>query len=360
MKKKVVFILPSLGVGGAENMVAQLATNLDKNLFEVTVISIRSAEDTIIEEKLIRNSVKISFLNHNISPNLKGMLITWNELNRIKPDIIHTHLSAFIYTVPWIFLRGKKILHTIHSRPKYEFSRKLRIIMKMLYSLKKAVPIAISATIAKETKELYNIKKSELQVIYNPVDLSIYNKGIVSGKKNHQNITFINVARFNAVKNQEMLVEAFAKVRKHINNVNLVFVGDGELRNMIEKKVHNYGLNDEVVFTGNIQNVADKLRLADIFVLPSRYEGLPLTILEAMASGLPIVATNIGGIPDIVKGNGLLFEENDIDSMVEAMSRLALDAKLRNYMGEMSIKYVKPYNIDSIVDQYQCLYKRYC
>jgi L-malate glycosyltransferase len=358
-KKRIAIVVLSLGVGGAENMVAQLAANIDKNKFEVFVISMHSPEGTIIEKRIAENRVNVSFLHHDTAPSVSALLKLYKQLNQIKPDIVHTHMSAFLYTLPWTFLNRKKILHTIHNRPIYEFSQKLRSIMKALYKMNKAVPIAISDTIAKETKDVYKIKEDQIEVIYNPVDIGRYNKSSIKKKKG-ENVTFINVARFTSVKNQSLLIDAFSKVREQIKNVKLILVGDGELRKTIEKKVAQNGLSDAVEFTGNIQNVAEKLRSADAFVLPSRYEGLPLTILEAMASGLPIIATNVGGVPDIVKDNGILFKDNDLDGLVAAMLKLAQDMKVREEMGEKSNLYVGKFDVKTIADQYQLLYERYC
>lgn len=358
-RKRIAFVVLSLGVGGAENMVAQLATNIDKNHFDVYVISMHSPQGTIIEKKFAENSINVWFLNHDTAPNLSALFKIYKQLNKIKPDIVHTHLSAFIYTLPWIFLNRKKILHTIHNRPIYEFSPKLRSNIKILYQMNKAIPIAISDTIAKEVKDLYKIKEDQIEVIYNPVDISIYNKNSIKKKKN-DDVTFINVARFTSVKNQSLIIDAFSKVQEQINNIKLILVGDGELRNAVEKKAAQNGLSDVVEFTGNIQNVAEKLRSSDVFVLPSRYEGLPLTILEAMATGLPIIATNVGGVPDIVKDNGVLFKDNDLNGLVAAMLKLAQDIKLREEMGKKSIKYVEKFDVKSITNQYQLLYERYC
>lgn len=359
MRKRIAIVVLSLGVGGAENMVAQLAANIDKNKFAVYVISMHSPEGTIIEEKFAENRINVRFLNHDTAPNVKALFKIYRELNKIQPDIVHTHLSAFIYTLPWIFLNRKKILHTIHNRPIYEFSHKLRRIIKALYRMNKAIPIAISDTIAKEVKDVYKIKEDRIEVIYNPVDISIYNKNSIN-KKNSADVTFINVARFTSIKNQSLLIDAFSKVREQIKNVKLILVGDGELRNAVEKKVIQNGLSEVVEFTGNVQNVAEKLRLSDIFILPSRYEGLPLTILEAMAAGLPIIATNVGGVPDIVKDNGVLFKDNDLNGLVAAMLKLTQDSRLRAEMGEQSVKDVEKFDVKSIAGQYQLLYERYC
>ena len=359
MRKRIAIVVLSLGVGGAENMVAQLAANIDKNKFDVYVISMHSPEGTIIEKKMAESRINVSFLHHDTAPNVKALLRLYKRLNQIKPDIVHTHMSAYIYTLPWIFLKRKKILHTIHNRPIYEFSSKLRSNIKILYRMNKAVPIAISDTIAKEAKDLYKIKEDQIEVIYNPVDISKYNKSSIKKKKSDP-VTFINVARFTDVKNQSLLIDAISKVREQINDVKLLLVGDGELRNAVERKVVQNGLSDIVEFTGNIPNVAEKLSSADVFVLPSRYEGLPLTILEAMASGLPIIATNVGGVPDIVKDNGVLFKDNDLNGLVAAMVNLAQDRKVREEMGIKSIQYVEKFDVQSIVNQYQLVYERYC
>lgn len=355
---KVAIIVPSLMTGGAENMASQLATHINKKKFCIELLILAAPTGTALE-KIIRDmGVKTVYFNKNLGFNLKTILKMYQYLNQFNPDVIHTHLSGCIYAIPWALIHGIKILHTIHSRPIYEGYGIIRRILKYLYHLKQAIPIAISDTIAKETIELYGVTPQMVETVYNPVDILKFSK-VLGARVRKDEIIFANVARFSPPKNQMVLVESFCRVSKEIPTAKFVLIGDGETKSLVEERVKELKLEDKVEFTGNISNIPQRLANADIFVLPSQYEGLPLTILEAMAAGLPIIATRVGGIPDVVKENGILVEVGDIEGLTGAMIRLARDKILREKMGAISRLEAQKYDLTEICTQYEQLYKKY-
>ncbi|WP_137743702.1 glycosyltransferase [Robertmurraya siralis] len=354
-KRKVAIVVPSFVIGGAEKMVYQLAAALDRNEFVLKLISLSPPQYTFFEEELQKQGLDLVFLNNRGKLSLKTVALVWRELSKFKADIVHTHLHAFLYVFPWVCTHSASMLQTIHSTPKVEFSSKLIFLMERLYKLKKAIPVAISSTIRKEASELYKLPLDEVELVYNPVQLVKYRETSFSNEA----ITYINVARLEPIKNHKLLLQAFSIINRELPQASLILVGDGKEKKTLEENAVELGIKDKVVFTGNVSNVEDYLARSDIFVLTSIYEGLPLAILEAMASGLPIIATNVGGIADVIKGNGLLVESGDLLALSDGMLELARDKEKRVQMSKCSKENVKAYDVAIVAQKYGELYKKY-
>lgn len=355
---KVAIIIPTLDTGGAENMVAQLAASIDQTLFQTELLVMSAPNGSIVEKRIKNSDVKMTYFNKSLGFNIGTLIKIYKHLNKFNPDIIHTHLSACVYAAPWAVFNKKLILHTIHSRPVYEARGLIRKVLKSLYRRKLAVPVAISDIITLETIELYGLQPCEVKTIYNPVDVARFSSKRKQ-KTTQAGVIFVNVARFSQQKNHLGLIDAFNQVCKSKPNTKLVLIGDGELRKEAEERVERFGLLGKVEFTGNVLDIPERLAMADVFVLPSHYEGLPLTILEAMAAGLPVIATAVGGVPDIVKGNGLLVEAGNTKELADAMLSLAGNEELRDAMGEIAIADVQKFDILEVKVQYEQLYKKY-
>ena len=356
MKTRVAIVLPYFGRGGAENMVSRLAAHLELNRVEAEVICIYGEpQNNILEQNVLQHGVPIKYIHKRKGFSLNALKKLNQELSRFKPQIVHTHLSACVYCVPWILSHRAVMLHTIHSMPSYELVRPKRMIMAMMYRTKKAVPVAISHEIQKLTKEFYKCKNS-VELIYNPVDI---NRFASVPKMVHDKYTLVSAGRLSIAKNQMLLLHAFEQILLDNKNVQLFILGDGLLREELEKYVHEKKLEDYVHLEGNVDNVEQYFARADVFVLSSNYEGLPLVILEAMAAGLPIISTNVGGVKDIVTDNGILVEPNCQEALSKAIMSLADDVKLRLQMGRRSYDNVQQFDSKQIADGYIDLYQKY-
>ncbi|NLY08801.1 MAG: glycosyltransferase family 4 protein [Tissierellia bacterium] len=353
---RLAIVVPSLVTGGAENMAAQLAAAIDKNRFYVELLVMSSPKGTNIEKTVKDAGVKTVYFNKELGFSIKTLWEVYKYLNQFKPDVIHTHLSGFVYAIPWALLHGVTLLHTIHNRPIYEARGNIRRVLKFLYKKRRAIPVAISSTIAKETVALYNISSNMVETIFNPVDVARFAR---YKKRTHENqVVFVNVARFSPQKNQTGLVEAFSCVNNELPNARLVFIGDGELKKDVEKKVEQLGLKDKVNFTGNVADIPQRLARADVFVLPSHYEGLPMSILEAMAAGLPCIASKIRGNTELIEDGkgGFLFEPTDIDGFAEAINTLSENENLRKKMGVNNLETIKNFDIENIKNEMKTIY----
>jgi len=352
---KLAMIVPSLSVGGAENMAAQLAAQIDKRQFDVKLLVLSSKQETHITRFPDEHNIDIVYFDKSLGVNYTLILKMYKYLSTYKPDVIHTHMHAFAYVFPWVLLHRIKMLHTVHSRPIFELSHKSKKLIKILYKLKKAIPVAISKQIGDELKDLYSV--NSIETIYNPVNISRFE--VSNRDYNKDNPVFITVGRLEKVKNQSLLLRGFSRVVKEYPEVKLLIAGDGLQKEKLQALTKSLQIANSIQFLGIVSNAEKYLQNADVFVLTSEYEGLPLTILEAMSSGLPIISTNVGGAKDVVTDNGILIECDDEVALAEGMVSLIKNKELRKIYGCNSMKNVQPFDINNITNQYQSLYLKY-
>lgn len=356
MKTKVAIVLPYFGSGGAENMVSRLASNLNLNEVDAEVIAVYgNPQNNRLEREVIEHGVPIRYMHKGLGFSFKAMLNVYKELNRFSPDVVHTHLSGCIYSSLWILTHTKKMLHTIHNMPLHEFGKAKRTVMSILYVTGKAIPVAISDEILHLIGNTYKTKY-DAELIYNPVDIKRFSQ---VKKVPHEEFVIVNVGRLEPQKNHKMLVDAFECAHRRIPNMRLKILGDGPLRSDLQNYINLKELNQWITLDGRVENVEDYLAGADLFALSSDYEGLPLSILEAMAAGLPIVTTNVGGVSDIVTDNGKLVEKGNVDAFAAAIQQLVVNRELRDIYAENSAKNVLKYDSTIIASEYMELYKKY-
>jgi len=168
------------------------------------------------------------------------------------------------------------------------------------------------------------------------------------------------VARLDPIKNHRCLIKAMKKVAVRFPDALLLVIGDGPMRTKLEELVSLEHLNGNIIFLGTRNDIPRLLSVLDIFVLSSLSEGLPLTILEAMAAGKPIVATDVGGIPEIIQGGseGIIVPSNDPDVLADAISDLLRDDRKRIDMGAKArMKFEEKFTIQTMVKRYEELYE---
>lgn len=358
MKKKVVVFIPTLQTGGAEKLALDLVSKIDREKFETILVSLFPKKNTIYEEIAEKRGVRVVYLNKKPGPDMFTFLSVWKLLNSIKPDIVHTHIYASSYVYPWmVFHRKVNWVHTVHSIASKELYSFHKLLMKRIYyKYPKFNPIAISEEVKKSIIEEYHVNSDSIVTIYNGIDLSEFTPKL---QKNRQpDIEFICVARFNDVKNHRMLVDGFKKYTLENSQARLTLVGDGELKPEIINLVHELGIKESVHFVGQTSDVQSYLSKADVFVLTSKYEGLPLSVLEAMSVGLPIIATDVGGISDVIRQeeNGLLIQSNDVEGLCRAMCLMTKNNILIEKIKKQNIKDAHKYDLKQTTKRYEQIY----
>lgn len=255
-------------------------------------------------------------------------------------DIIHTHNPApHFYGALAGLLTGVPVVHTKHGR-NYPGSRK-RVFLNRLSTALTARLVPVSHEAANVSRSIEKIPEKKIHPIWNGVDVRIFSIG--DGRKKylaslgiHEGHQVVGiVARLSPEKNHACLLQAFAEIYPELPLARLLIIGDGVLRAQLEAEVRALRLEGGVVFTGARHDVPDLLRECDVFALSSTTEGLPLTVLEAMACGLPVVATDVGGNSEAVRDGetGFLVPSGDHHALAKHLKRLLLDPHLASRMG---------------------------
>jgi len=354
---KVIQVMPEFGLAGAEIMCENLSIQLYRHDIDIIVISLYDYHSAITE-RLEQQGIKIIYLNKKRGFDLHMFFRLYRIFRKEKPDVVHTHLYAMQYAVPAAVIAGVQTrIHTVHSIAQKEskpFAQKMNFIF---YHVFHVIPVALSKEVQQTIQERYRLARSKIPIIYNGVDLEkcMQKETYCSGNV----LRYIHVGRFAAVKNHMMLLEAFAKVHKKLPESELILIGAGELEECIRKKIRDLGIEDHVVMTGLKKNIYPFLQKADVFVLPSVYEGMPMTLIEAMGTGLPVIATAVGGIPSMIRSyeNGILIPVKT-DDLVHAMLLLS-DQNLREKLGlNARITAEKKFSSETMYDRYRKIYRK--
>ena len=331
---KILQVIPYFCFGGAETMCENLTYALKAMGHEVTVVSLY-AERTPISRRMEEAGVKIRYLDKKLGLDVSMVPKLRRIMAEEKPDVVHTHLDVIKYAVAAAKLAGvKRCVHTVHNVAEKEAEGTLqKIINKTYFSLGWSTPVALSPEVQKSICAFYGMREEKVPVIYNGVDLShcMPKEGCGAGDV----VKIVHVGRFNEQKNHGRLLRAFKLLLQTHPNCRLNLVGDGELMENVKALASELGISEKITFLGSRSNVYPFLREADIFVLPSDYEGMPMTIIEAMGTGLPIVATRVGGVPDMIEeGVSGLLTDCDEAEVAAAMARLVSDEALRERLGQ--------------------------
>ncbi len=353
---KIVHIIQLLGTGGAEKLITELTIRA-KSRHDVRIICLYPSRDYPYENLMREHQIEMIFLNKKLGFDIKTLMVLWRTLSEIKPDVVHTHLHAAIYALPWfIFHRKNRRIHTVHNMASMEFGKAHRILQGLAYRCLNIVPVAISHAIQEGIIKEYGLAPQKVPIIYNGIDIQKFSPK--THIETQASYTIINVASLSGRKNQALLIDAVSLLLKQKIDVRLVLVGDGEEKNNLQSLAGKYKISDKVVFAGITSEVWKWLSGADIFVLCSFFEGLPLSIIEAMAVGLPVVATEVGGVPDILENgvNGFLVPSGDAEGLSRAILKLIQDKGLRCQMAINNIEKARNFDIDHVADQYMKLY----
>lgn len=356
--KKIFIIVPTLGTGGGEKIAIEILKNIQKDRYNAVLYCLFEKKETIYSKELEKLNIEVKYLDKKLGVDLGVIWKLIKIMRREKPDIVHTHLNVMQFVLPALIMANIKMrIHTVHSLADKESSGILRKIMFLAFKIFNVKPIGISDVVSRSIANQYKLKESQVTCIYNGIDLNRYRK---KEEVQDDNVKFICVGTLYAVKNQELIIRAFHNIHIKYMNTKLTIIGDGQLKENLEALINDLNLKNCVDMKGIIPNTEEELGQADIFLMSSIYEGLPLSILEAMAIGLPIISTKVGGIPDIVEhmGNGILVESKNQNNFEKAMETLILDNKLRSKLGQKSLELSRKYDVKKMTREYEKIYDR--
>jgi N-acetyl-alpha-D-glucosaminyl L-malate synthase BshA len=232
------------------------------------------------------------------------------------------------------------------------------------FSIEKSDRItAVSEFLREETYTAFQCTACRVEVIPNFIDPEIYDRAAYGTRQQHPfgdgRCVLMHISNFRAVKRVRDVVRIFARVAKETPSV-LVMVGDGPERPAAEEEARALGVIGSVYFLGKIDAVAPLLADADVFLLPSQSESFGLSALEALASGVPVVGSNAGGLPEVIRNGetGLLYPVGDVDAMAQGALSILRDPARRRAMGKAAARDARErFSLDAIVSQYEALYR---
>lgn len=368
----VVHIIYRLDFGGLENGLVNLINNISVNEFRHAIICL--AGFTEFRNRIKRDDVPIYSLDKRPGKDFYSYLRLWCLLLKLRPNIVHTRNLGTI-DMQWISLAaGVRV--RVHSEHGWEASDLKGIKIKSLIIRRFCRPVisryvAMSNDIARWLEESVLINAQRIVKVYNGVDLEKY----VECEKVPDDLPWLHglegsptvfgtVGRLDAVKNQSILLKAFAEmVHADIarrGSLRLIIAGGGGLETELKRLADELSISDLVWFPGARNDVAEVLRAMSVFVLPSLNEGISNTILEAMASGLPVVASRVGGNPELVipGETGMLFKSNDINELCSYLQLYRSDPELASQHGAAGKARVNArFSLQKMVSSYTCFYQ---
>lgn len=337
---RVLWLIDSLGPGGAESLMLPLLKSLQNRVEDprVCVLYERAGNPTAVELEKIGIPVDLVPVRNLRDAAHIGRLFAY--LRQQRPDILHTQLEtsdilgslfARLLGIPSL-----STMHTLDARPE-KVKQRLRFGLRWwcLNHLSRRV-IAVSEF----TRQHYlgmGFKKAQLLTLYNGIDASLFVKNGAARPSKAQlfglpaeSLVFSTVAVLREPKGIQHMLRALPDLLAKEPRIYYVIVGDGEHRGALERLASSLGIASRVVFLGHRKDIPNILAASDFFVYPTLQDALPTALLEAMAAGVPIVASRVDGVPEILEdeATGLLVPPGDPDRLAEACGRLLDDAAL--------------------------------
>ncbi|WP_286267716.1 TIGR03088 family PEP-CTERM/XrtA system glycosyltransferase [Thalassotalea atypica] len=369
----VAHVVYSFATGGLENGVVNIINQLPRGRYQHSIICVSDHDDAFFK-RIKSGNAQIYNLNKPSGKSVKWLFNCWKLLRKLKPDVVHTrNLSALEAQVSAFCARVPLRIHGEHgwdvrdlagANKKYQQLRKLfRPFVHQYIGLSKEACIYL--------REKIHVLPEKVNHICNGVDVNKFSPGQSDlDRPEHfsgdDKIVFGTVGRLAEVKNQGYLVEAFIALwqqyPEYQNRLKLIIVGDGVLMPQLQQIVHEANALESVWFTGLRSDVSEIMKLMDVFVLPSLAEGISNTLLEAMATGLPVIATHVGGNPELIvpkHQSTHLVEVNDVKSLTKAMSQyVAQQEKLANDSTLVRHYCQDKFSIEQMVEKYHQLYQQ--
>ena len=362
---KILQIIPSLHGGGAEKFVIDLSNELSIEN-EVIICSLYSIDKDMFMTKSIDKNVKIITLKKKLGLDIKIFFLVLKLVIKEKPDVINTHVRGLFYTILAIIFTRNSFFHTIHNIAEKETSKLNQLFYKMIFKYFKVTPISISKEVLKSVKKVYGNVFNELienGVKENPTTIknTLVEKEIENYKITSNTKIFLNIGRISYQKNHQMLIDTFYDLIEDGHDIVLLIIGQDTTINKEYETPLKDKIKRNIYLLGMKENISDYLYFSDFFCLSSRYEGLPITLLEAMSMSTIPICTPAGGIPDVIdKNTG--FISNDFTSesyKKEIITALNTDdTKINEIKKCLKELYLSKYKIETTAEYYLKLYKK--
>lgn len=368
----IVHLTYVFDVGGLEKLLVDCINRMPPQRYRHALVCLTRYDDAFFQ-RITQPGVQIFALNKPPGKALHLHWELWKLLRRLQPTVLHTYNFAALEYAPAAALAGVPVrIHAEHGRdardpqglnPKHNLLRRLVAPFIDRY-------ITVSADLERWLDQVVRIPAAKACLINNGVDTEVYRPGPQPADTSPwgpDHFVIGTVARIQDVKNHKGLVEGFIALRALLpdqhHRLRLSIVGDGPLLPALRAQVEAAGLQDVVWLPGSRGDIPALLQGFSLFVLPSIAEGTPVSLLEAMACGLPAVVSDVGGMPEVVTENvhGALVPVGDAAALAAALARYAMDAALCRAHGAAGRqRVIERYSMAAMLDAYLALYDGLC
>lgn len=362
--RRVAFLIGHLGRGGAEAQISLLAQGLSNRGIEVHMFLISKSGP---HEAVLRDAgIAVHHLGFGRKPSgapdlvrcLRGYVRLITSLRRIRPDVLHAYLfegrmlgapAARLAGVP-VMVAGRRNAGEPEQR-----HRRVLVLERAMTRLTDHV-VANAIAVAEEARTIVKIPARKLTVIYNGLRASAFEQAEPASIDTELPVVLC-VARLAPQKGHTILLDAASRLLRRGRPCTFLLAGEGRERHRLEELVRELGV--DVRFLGDRTDVNALLANADVVVLPSLWEGLSNAVMEAMAAGRPIVATAIGGTPELLAGRGVLVPVSDAEALADGIVRVLDDPDLAASLGRAARAWAREHlDVDVMIDQHVDLYQR--
>lgn len=371
--KKILFVVTQSELGGAQRYIFDLATNLPKNQYQVEVAAGGSDKlfDQLAQAGITTHQLtKVVRSINNPLADIAGYTELKNLFRKVKPDILHLNSSkiSILGSLAGKAAKVEKIIYTVHG---FVFNEPLPKWKKKFYQLaekwtgKMKVALICASEADRQTGLAYNIAPAgKLITIRHGIAKPEFKDRENAREKLNikQNYRVIGtIANFYKTKGLKYLLQAAKKVIDTFPDVEFVIIGDGDLRPALEKQIKELEISNNIQLSGQISNASQLLSAFDIFVLPSVKEGFPYALLEAMHAQLPIIATTVGGVPEIIQDskNGILVPPTDDEALTIAINKLLQNKNLAEQFARQANSDVNTkFTLQEMIEKTAALYEK--
>ncbi len=372
-KIKLLYVITALNVGGAEMNLYRLIRSIDHNRFDLLVVSLINKGPI---GKMIENDLNVQVIALDINSYLhvlSGFIKFMRLVRSWKPHILHSHMVHANFLSRWARLiwHYPVLICTIHNIEEQgrRKSAKWRLLTYRYSDFLCDLTTQVSMAGLKKYIKIKAVPASKIIHIPNGIDLDQFKHDKAQVYKLSQSLNpcnrfiFLAVGSLTDQKDYPNLLKAFAVLLEKHSDSLLLIAGDGPLNSSLRLLAEELGLVDSVRFLGLRNDVPDLMAMADVFVISSAWEGLPVVLLEAAASSLPIIATDVGGNSEVVidNYNGYLVAPGKVNELAEKMLEfIELPLQRQIEMGEKGYNHVKDnYSIENIIHRWEQIYNSF-
>ena len=359
MKSRILYLVRSLQIGGLERVITLLANNLDKERFEPYVCCI--AVDGELAKELEQQN-RLFIIGNTGRINIQTFRYISRLIKKHSIDLVHSHdLAGLLYGYPAAKTRRIPIVFTKHGYTGIDQERKSIAWIAKRFSRSASEYICVSGELKTRMKEKIGLRDDKTTVIYNGIEPPPAPEDHAG---NNEETVIGCVGRLAGVKNYELLIHAFNELRDRYPRSRLEIVGGGESEKKLKELVDRLSLSDRVILHGFKLDVSSYYDRFDIFAVTSFYEGLSMSLLEAISRGKPCIVSNVGGNTEIIENgvNGFVFESENRKDLISRLSEAIddLDSERMETIRRNALDtFRKNFAVRIMVERHEELYSRH-